>query len=348
MYLYFLAVDACDNVNVLKVYYYIKELLKISFFLIPFVLILMVTIDFAKNVISKDEETMKANTSFGLKRILYAVVIFLIPFFAKFAVKNFVETDVGYGKCLDVTLAVIKEQSKKNEEECIANGNKWDDIGKECLLKSYVSDNDISINGNFKLIRNGNGDSGITGGSGVWTYYKQGDSRWGSHGNCIGKKMRNTGCGLASFAVVANGISGKSVTPEDVRQYLCSAGGHSGALEFEWLNGKTNKSKSFLNYFNVTSEHLFSNGDRKKTYVESQGEKMLELIHSGSGIVLLIPNHYVAIGPGKNCTDSQVYMYDVARPRYNGCYTPKALFDTVLNYEGRCVSMKNVVLDKLG
>lgn len=160
MYLFFLAVDACDNVNVLKVYYYVKELLNIVFFVVPFVLILMVTIDLAKNVISKDEDTMKANTSLGIKRIIYAVVIFLIPFVVKTAISNFVDSKVGYGKCLNVTLATIKEQDKKNEKECTANGNEWDDAGKECLLKSYVSNSSISVFNGSKLVASNISESG--------------------------------------------------------------------------------------------------------------------------------------------------------------------------------------------
>ena len=152
MFLYFLSIDACENVNVLKVYYYVKELLNIIFFLIPVALILMVTIDFAKNVISKDEEAMKANTSLGLKRIIYAVVIFLIPFVVRMAINSFVDSEVGYGKCLNATLETIKKQTKKNRDECDANGNEWDEVGKECLLKPFVSNKSITVFNGSKLI----------------------------------------------------------------------------------------------------------------------------------------------------------------------------------------------------
>ena len=68
--------DAC--LTMLGVLFFIRELLKIVFILIPIGLIVMLTVDFVKGVISFGDDNKKI---FGIifRRIIYTVVIFLIP-----------------------------------------------------------------------------------------------------------------------------------------------------------------------------------------------------------------------------------------------------------------------------
>ena len=157
MYLFFLAMEACDNANVLKIVYYIKQFLEIVFLLIPMVLIVIVSIDFFKAVMS-DEEGMKKNTSLIIKRLIYAAIIFLVPSLVEFSITNFVESDVGYGKCLNVTKATIKAQIIANKNDCVNNGNKWDPETNECLFEKYIPNGNISIFGGSVLIRNSGTD----------------------------------------------------------------------------------------------------------------------------------------------------------------------------------------------
>lgn len=68
--------DGCATI--LGVVYFIRELLNIVLFLIPIALIVMLSIDFLKGVISFDDGNKKV-INFVVKRIIYTVVIFLIP-----------------------------------------------------------------------------------------------------------------------------------------------------------------------------------------------------------------------------------------------------------------------------
>ena len=150
--------DACDNVNVLSTFYFIKELLKCIFLLIPIALVVTITIDFVKNFISKDNNSMKANLKKAIKRIIYAVVIFLVPSIVEFVMGVFIESDVKYVKCLYVDLDTIKSQITINMNECnrmIAKGEalKWDSASKECLLVPASSKKDIGFD-TGTLIRN--------------------------------------------------------------------------------------------------------------------------------------------------------------------------------------------------
>ena len=161
MYLFFLAKDACDNVNVLKIVYYIKEFLKITFFLIPMVLMAIVSIDFFKSVISNEDEKKK-NVSLVIRRLIYVVVLFLIPSLVEFSITIFAKSGVGYDKCLNVTKNDIKNQIISNKNECIGDGNDWNSDTNECLLKQKALDGLIDgiVSGVGVLIRNTNSSDG--------------------------------------------------------------------------------------------------------------------------------------------------------------------------------------------
>ncbi|MDD5888680.1 MAG: hypothetical protein PUC82_04250 [bacterium] len=57
----------------------IKGVLKYVFIIIPIALLIFGIIDLGKAVISSDDKEIKAATSRLIKRIIYAVVIFLVP-----------------------------------------------------------------------------------------------------------------------------------------------------------------------------------------------------------------------------------------------------------------------------
>ena len=70
--MYFLA-SACTNVTILKILYYIKQLLNIAFIGIPVLLVLMLIVDFIKALTAKDDGNQKKITSLAIKRIVYAM-----------------------------------------------------------------------------------------------------------------------------------------------------------------------------------------------------------------------------------------------------------------------------------
>lgn len=71
--------DACTNVGVLKVIYFIKLLLNIVFIVVPIGLIVLGLMDFSKSVTSGDDKEGKKNLNLFLKRLLYGVLVFCIP-----------------------------------------------------------------------------------------------------------------------------------------------------------------------------------------------------------------------------------------------------------------------------
>lgn len=71
--------DACTNVGVLKVIYFIKLLLNIAFIAVPIGLIVFGLIDFSKSVASGDEKDSKKNLNLFIKRLVYGALVFCVP-----------------------------------------------------------------------------------------------------------------------------------------------------------------------------------------------------------------------------------------------------------------------------
>lgn len=74
-----LFLDACTDAGFLSIIYFVKQMIKIVFLILPIILIVMISVDFFKNVIAKGSDDMKKNTNVAIKRILYCVFAFFIP-----------------------------------------------------------------------------------------------------------------------------------------------------------------------------------------------------------------------------------------------------------------------------
>lgn len=73
--------EACTSI--LGLIFFVREIIKIGLILLPIGLILMLTIDFSKGTIGNHEDGKNADTkkipSIIIRRIIYIIVIFLIP-----------------------------------------------------------------------------------------------------------------------------------------------------------------------------------------------------------------------------------------------------------------------------
>lgn len=69
----------CMNASFLATVLFIKKIIEIIIIIIPIALILLVTIDMAKAVMANDDNEIKKAQNLAIRRIIYAVVIFLVP-----------------------------------------------------------------------------------------------------------------------------------------------------------------------------------------------------------------------------------------------------------------------------
>ena len=120
----------CEIPDVLRVIYFIKILLNIIKFVVPICLIIMVSLDFGKGVISGEKKTGEI-LKLCSNKLIAAVVIFLIPTIVNF-VLGFVDKTTSYESCWananigtinsyqvlwDEAVAKQKEEEKKKQEE---------------------------------------------------------------------------------------------------------------------------------------------------------------------------------------------------------------------------------------
>ena len=151
--------DPCRSSAVLKVIYFIFEIIKLAFILVPIGLIAMITVDFAKNVMTNEDE-MKKNLSIVLKRILMCVFLFFVPTVVGVAMNLVDKVDssfnIPYRDCIaNANLSkieeiagyeeTIKEQEKIIEEES-RNGQLYEETDDEEPNKTIISADNASDN----------------------------------------------------------------------------------------------------------------------------------------------------------------------------------------------------------
>ena len=66
----------CGGADVLRILRFVFILLDMVCWIVPIGLIVMLMIDFGKNVIAGKEDEMKKNVNIAIKRIIYCIVLF--------------------------------------------------------------------------------------------------------------------------------------------------------------------------------------------------------------------------------------------------------------------------------
>lgn len=97
-------INACENPEILKIFYFFNIILDIVRIAIPIGLIIIGTIDFTKALISSDESTQKKSTKLFMKRILMGIMVFLVPWIVKLLIiglGNIFSDEVNFTDCLE-------------------------------------------------------------------------------------------------------------------------------------------------------------------------------------------------------------------------------------------------------
>ena len=182
----------CETPDILRVILFIKTLLDVVKFIIPIGLIIMVSLDIGKGVVSgsaKPEEILKASGN----KLLAAVIIFLLPTIVNFTLV-FVDENTSYESCwANANNDTIKEyqdildEKKRLEEE----EKKKNDINNQYdPNNSYIS----SINGI------------------IYNLYNQSDPKWKGVYFGNGQDIDQNGCMITSVAVISSSVD-PSITP---------------------------------------------------------------------------------------------------------------------------------------
>lgn len=116
--------DFCEEPGFLKVLLFIQKLLDIIFIIVPIGLIIMLSIDFTKNVISGDEGSSSKTNKVIVQRLIMTIFLFAVPYIIRVFIALI---DDVFGKALDYNSCLanisnisyfenIKEAQKKQEK----------------------------------------------------------------------------------------------------------------------------------------------------------------------------------------------------------------------------------------
>ena len=113
---------ACDNSSVLNTILFIKHLIDIIFIVAPIVLVLLLTIDIAKNVINKDDSENKRNVNIAIKRVVYCLALFFVPLIIDGVMSYLDNYNVNFATCYEKATEenvqkYYNEENKRYEEK---------------------------------------------------------------------------------------------------------------------------------------------------------------------------------------------------------------------------------------
>lgn len=93
----------CGGADVLRIIKFIFNLLDVVLFIIPMILIVMVSIDMVKNVISVKDDVAKKNLGIGIKRIIFCIALFLIDSIVYTAIGLLGKSEyLSYAQCVEI------------------------------------------------------------------------------------------------------------------------------------------------------------------------------------------------------------------------------------------------------
>lgn len=93
--------EVCSNQNILAVIYFVWTIVSWVLRIVPIILIVMVSLDFAKNVMANGADAMNKNLKMAISRIISCVLCFLVPSFVTTLNTILGDFGVNYSKCFD-------------------------------------------------------------------------------------------------------------------------------------------------------------------------------------------------------------------------------------------------------
>lgn len=144
------AISACENPDILKIIMLIKTILNVVFIIIPIGLIVMLSIDLSKSVLSNDD-SLKKPLSAIIKRLFAVVVLFLVPTLTNAMVKFIDNVLSGSSLSENVTSCLVNAnttdiasyQIEYDKFLCTERNGTWNSTNNTCGVNtSNPSPND--------------------------------------------------------------------------------------------------------------------------------------------------------------------------------------------------------------
>lgn len=135
----------CGGMDILRLIKMVIMFLKIVFLVAPIILMVMISIDFFKNVSSGKDEEIKKNISIAIKRVIACLLLFLVPTFFNI-ITNMIGTD--YSKCFELA----KNVELLSNKPVVDSGNNNSDKDSNNNLGSNDSNNETENSNGGEII----------------------------------------------------------------------------------------------------------------------------------------------------------------------------------------------------
>lgn len=328
--------EICNDLAVLRTMRFIKNGLEVIKYMIPVILTIICMIDFVKALIAGEDKPI---TSKIVKRFVSAIIIFFVIPVINLFFGLLGEADVTASDCWNnanagnIAALAAAEEAKKEADRADAKNRQ---VTYYSAMTQKIETAQVAAS--QRKLENPNPESGSSGSSGSnvsstvndYIYYNQGDYRHVPF--CGGgKTVQSSGCGAASFAMIASNLVDPSYNPQVIANWMCSNGHSGGGLSHSFL-----VSEKILSQFGLNAESVI--GDVGLLYAESSKQKVLQALNEGKMIILHIPGHYVVVASAGN---NQVVWLNPGHRADNGVYTIDELYEKTKNYKGRCNSGGN-------
>ena len=123
----FVLLDVCQKTNVLEIISFLLKALNLVCIVVPIFLIVLLTIDLIKGLISGSQEETKKISGTIFKRIIYCVLVFFVPMIVNFIVGVLGDLGVDYMECIENAtpekIAFYKAQEEANKPQGSSGGS---------------------------------------------------------------------------------------------------------------------------------------------------------------------------------------------------------------------------------
>ena len=136
--------DVCNDLSILGVILFIKNLLKIICVAVPILLLLFLTIDFTKATIESDSEKMNKVKAIAIKRIMYAIIVFLVPVIVN-GVMSLLGDSTNFSSCYDM--------ANNDNVQSLAEANKLEQDAKKAKTEQAKKELDEKVKKIYAQIR---------------------------------------------------------------------------------------------------------------------------------------------------------------------------------------------------
>ena len=224
--------STCETPAILQIIYFGKLLFNIVHILLPIALIIYMMFDFFKCLIIGDESKQRSVVKLSLKRIMYAVIVYAVPYIISIFAELMSDFIPDYNSCLlNATPEKIEYYSaqydaaeRMEEERSQQNKQQWkEDLRNKFETPDYPTTNFFKSSVNLKQ------------GSGPWAKYPIACAK-----NRSDATIKTSGCGYVAYTMVVRHFGFSDVTPDQIVDIACNEYNYNySAASHSLLTSKT-------------------------------------------------------------------------------------------------------------